>query len=337
MTSPKEAKEIQTIKKEHPQNSLLCTIAGIHGRFLSIICGIMLAFYMYSYEQAETLKGQLNDLRLRVARMMISVPTFGDPKTNVKDYFNEENVLMIDKIVRAFNDQLGYIPDIEAEKLMTTSGINVPQTFQYEQRLTTLAALISIVAHINPYSTVSERTSTGIRSRMYRDLQKDWDPQWQRDLGRLNSELVWIWRHNKTQIEKLLRHNERAIVEDQINKRSNDVTGKLSMSNILANIHREVIEPFFHIVELINRDIISQLNDNSFKLQRYRTRLRATETFICIGFLFIGVLLFGILIPLIMASRPVFSRKKVLAIMAISFLLHFGLVLFTVFHIASKP
>lgn len=307
-------------KNHHSQNSLLCTIAGIHGRFLSIICGILLVFYMYSYEQVATLEEQLNDLRLKVARMMsVSTFSFRDPVVNIQDYF-DENGLITDKIVEAFNEQLGFIPDMETEKVLTTSGINVSQTFQYEQHLNKLVSLISIVAHIYPYSTVSEKTSTGTVSLMYSDLRRDWDPQWQRDLAKLNLELVRIWRRKKPQIEKLLRKNELALVDDQINKRSNDVSNKLLIRKSLANIHREAIEPFFLIAELINSDIIPQLNDNSFKLQRHRTQQQAIGSLVYIGFYFVSVLLLGILIPLLLASRPVYSRKLVVTILVISIL-----------------
>ena len=131
----------------HTQNSLLCTIAGIHGRFLSIICAVFLAFYMCYYQQAETCRLRLDDLRLKVARTMV-IPAYHDTcGLDVNDYF-DANGLDIHKIVMAFYDQLGYNPDPRIEAILSTSGLNVVEVFQYDQRVSRLVSLINIAANI---------------------------------------------------------------------------------------------------------------------------------------------------------------------------------------------
>ena len=118
----------------HTQNSLLLATAGIHGRFLSIICAVLFAFYMYYYQQEQMCKLRLDDLRLKVARTM-HFPTFHDPcGIDPNEYF-DANGLDIQRIARAFRDQLGYSPDPRIESTLDASGIDVARVFEYEERL----------------------------------------------------------------------------------------------------------------------------------------------------------------------------------------------------------
>lgn len=311
----------------HKQNSLLCTIAGIHGRFLSIICAVFLAFYMYYYQQAETCKLRLDDLRLKVARTMV-IPAFHDPcGLDVKDYF-DANGLDIHKIVMAFYDQLGYNPDPKIEAILSTSGLNVAEAFQYDQRVSRLVSLINIVANIYPYSTRSREASPGVVSVMYSDLRKDWTREWQRDLGSLNFGLTWLWRQRRAAIEDLLRRYDEARIKDEVARQDGSPVRGLDLHKILGSTFRATIEQFFSTVEAINHDILPELNDYSFRLTRYQTHLMDTTTLLYLILPLVLILLFGILAPLVLSLKPMHSIRIAVGILILSVVPYICLLLF---------
>lgn len=290
----------------HTQNSLLCTIAGIHGRFLSIICAVLFAFYVYYYQQAETCTLRLNDLRLRVARTMI-IPAYHDPcGIDVEDYF-DANRLDIRKTVEAFYDQLGYNPDTRVQAMLSESGLDVAATFQYDQRISRLLGLMNLVANIYPYSTRSRKTSPGIASVMYSDLQKDWTLEWQRDIGNLNFELTLLWQRRRAAIEDLIRRYSEAHVKDAAGPRSDSLEQIRDLRRIMVSTFTETIERFFNTVVRINQDILPELNDYSLRLARYQA-LRIDKTTLINTLSPIAlILLFGIVVPLFLSLRPVRS------------------------------
>jgi len=314
----------------HTQNSLLCTIAGIHGRFLSVICAVFLAFYMYYYQQAETCSIRLDDLRLKVARTM-AIPAFHDPcELDVKDYF-DANELDIHKIVRAFYDQLGYNPDPRIEAILSTSGLNIADTFQYGQRISRLVSLINFVANIYPYSTRSRETSPGVVSVMYSDLRKDWTREWQRDLGSLNFELTLLWRQKRASVEDLLRRYDEARIKDEVARR-NDLTERdIDLHKILGNAFRATIEQFFSTVEAINHDILPELNDYSFRFTRYQTHLMYKTALLHAIIPIVLILFLGILAPLVLSLKPRYSIRITVGILILSVAPYIWLLLFILF------
>jgi hypothetical protein len=314
----------------HTQNSLLCTIAGINGRFLSIICAVSLAFYMYYYQQEKTCRLRLDDLRLKVARTMV-IPAFHDPcGLDVKDYF-DANGLDIHKIVMAFYDQLGYNPDPRIEAILSTSGLNVAEVFQYDQRVGRLVSLINIAANIYPYSTRSRETSPGVVSIMYSDLRKDWTREWQRDLGSLNLELTWLWRQKRAAIEDLLRRHDEALIKDEVARQNGSPVPDLDLQKILGSTSRATIEQFFSTVEAINHDILPELNDYSFRLARYQTQLMNKTRLLHAIPPLVLILLFGILAPLIISLKPIHSVWWTVGVLILSVMSYIWLSLLLLF------
>lgn len=315
----------------HTQNSLLCTIAGIHGRFLSIICAVFLAFHMYYYQQVEICRLRLDDLRLKVARTMV-IPAFHDPcGPDVKDYFDEANGLDVHKFVMAFYNQLGYNPDPRTEAVLNTSGLNVADAFQYNQRVSRLVSLINIAANIYPYSTRSRETSPGVVSVMYSDLRKDWTQEWQRDLGRLNFELTGLWRQRRAAVEDLLRRYDEARIKDEVARRNSLTEPDIDLHTILGNTFRATIEQFFSTVEAINHDILPELTDCSFRLTRYQTHLTYKTTLLHAIIPIALILLLGILAPLALSLKPIHSIRISVGILTLSIAPYLWLLWFMLF------
>ena len=326
---PHESPDRRARDPNHTQNSLLCTIASMHGRFLSIICAVLFAFYMYYYQQAETCRLKLNDLRLRVARTMI-IPAYHDPcGINVEDYF-DANGLDIRKTVEAFYDQLGYNPDTRIQAILSESGLDVAATFQYDQRVSRLLGLINLVANIYPYSTRSRKTSPGIASVMYSDLQKDWTLEWQRDLGSLNFELTMLWQRRRVAIEDLIRRYSEANVKDEANPRSDSLGQNRDLRRMVVSTFTETIERFFNTVVQMNQDILPELNDYSFRLARYQALRLDKATLINTLSPISLVLLFGVVVPLFLSLRPVRSIRVSCGILILSIAPYIWLLLFLV-------
>jgi len=301
----------------HTQNSLLLATAGIHGRFLSIICAVLFAFYMYYYQQEQMCKLRLDDLRLKVARTM-DFPAFHDPcGIDPNEYF-DANGLDIQRIARAFRDQLGYSPDPRIESTLDASGIDVARVFEYEGRVTRLLGLMNTVANIYPYSTRSRPTSPGLVSLMYSDLRKDWTPQWQRDLASLNLELTLLWRQRRAAVEDLLNHYDEARLRRDVVLRDGTATISGDVHRVFGGSFRARIERFFGLVEGINRDIVPELNDYSFRLDHYQADLVNKGIRIQAIVALSLILLLGILCPVVFSLRQIHSTRVSIVILLLS-------------------
>ena len=311
----------------HTQNSLLLATVGIHGRFLSIICAVLFAFYMYYYQQEQMCKLRLDDLRLKVARTM-DFSAFHDPCGIDPDEYFDANGLDIQRIARAFRDQLGYSPDPRTESTLDASGIDVARVFEYEERVTRLLGLMNTVANIYPYSTRSRPTSPGIVSLMYSDLRKDWTPEWQRDLGSLNFELTLLWRQRRSGVEDLLDHYDETRLKRDVADEDGPTVIGFDMHKRFGSSFRARIERFFGMVEAVNRDIVPELNDYSFRLTRYQTHLMDGTRLSNVVFLLILVLFFGIFVPLGLSLKPLRSPLTAAGILCLSIVPYIFLVIF---------
>lgn len=319
---------MESRKSTHTQNSLMYAVAGIHGRFMSIICAGVLAFYMYNYQQVETCKLRLDELRLRTARTM-RIPAFYDPcGVNPTEYF-DANELNIRKVVTAFYDQLGYNPDSRTEVLLGASGINVAEAFGYRQRVTHLISLINIVANIDPYSTRSRQTSPGLASVMYSDLRKDWTQKWQNDLGELNFELTLLLRQRRDAVEDLLRRYDEARVKDEMARlNTSSANDSFDIHRVLGTEFRTIIERFFSAVEVINENILPELNDYAFRLNRHQTRLQDRQALFNTLSPLVLLLFSGIIVPLVLSLKPLYSRWPTIIVLIISAVPYIWLSLF---------
>lgn len=292
-------------KINHTQNSLLCSIAGIHGRFLSIICGIILAFYMYNYKQAETCKQQLDDLRLKVARMMI-IPGFRDPCEPDPQIYFKNDVFDIEKITRDFYEQIGnkLYPGIET--ILMSSGIDIQEAYGYEQRVKRLVSLISIVSNVYPYSTRSPRSNPGIQSVMYSDIRKDWTHEWQHDVIKLNFNLMLLLQQRRGALDDLLARYVKARLKDEIAQQQDSNIQEFNIHKFLGQTFHDSIEQFFAIVERINSEVVPELNDYSFRLERYQRKSFGPNVIVPL----ILLLIFGLFLPLVWAMKPVYTIVK---------------------------
>ena len=79
-------------------NSILPILPGIHSTILSIIFAVLIVFFFYSYQTVSNLKGQMSDLRVKVAREM-SDQVCSPLKFELEDYFKDNtlNHLNIEK------------------------------------------------------------------------------------------------------------------------------------------------------------------------------------------------------------------------------------------------
>lgn len=277
---------------------------------------------MYSYQQAESCRERLDDLRLRVARMMI-IPGFRDPcEPNTLTYFKDD-VLDIEKITREFGEQIGYKLDPSIESILVSSGIDIREVHGYEQRVKRLVSLIGILSNVYPYSTRSPKANLGIQSLMYSDLRKDWTREWQHDVTTLNFHLMLLLRQRRDALDDLLSRYEKARLEDEVAQRSGSNVGEFNVHRFLGRTFQDSIDRFFATVERINSEVVPELNDYSFKLERYRRESFGLNVFVP----FVFILLFGLVLPLVWATKAVYRIVKPICALSIPLIFYVWLLI----------
>jgi hypothetical protein len=292
-------------------NSILPILPGIHATILSIISAVLIVFFFYSYQTVSSLKEQLDDLRITVAKMMSPFPYYkpGAESFRIQDYLHNGklNLKTVEEKLAIISNVMSNLELMKGVPPHPDMGENyIEETIIEEGKH--LLEIINLLINYSPYcEKISiEGDSVGILGGA--KIIK-YDTEWQNDLIRLNSSLSWTWRVRGKGITELI-------------SKYDAISAKKDTKQTFHVNHPQFISEFFTQVQFIETRIIPELSEKSYKLHLHEHKFKIKTRLIPAFFIAIFILVFGIFLPLFihLYSKPTYIKQIELTLVIITFL-----------------
>jgi len=266
-------------------NSILPILPGIHTTILSIIFAVLIVFFFYSYQTVSNLKGQMSDLRVKVARVM-SDQVCAPLNFELEDYF-KDNTLNHSNIEKKLWELSSVMWQLELVKKCPQTPPGMGEGYIEETIIESgedLLGIITVLTYIYPYC---ERplNKEGKPSGVSNIMRKEYTSGWHQDIIRLNTHLSWLWRTKGDGFTKLISEY------DAISAK------KAGKQGFRFNFPKFVAD-FFTQVQFLETQIIPELNEKSYKLNFHENKVKI-KMHLTMAFSFALVMLVvGIFLPL---------------------------------------
>jgi cytochrome c oxidase subunit IV len=297
-------------------NSILTTLASINATVLGIVFAVLVAFFIYSYQELSKVWNQLSDLRVQIAKTMHLPTYYKIGAIDYAQYSTPDGSLNFEKIQRELH-QLSptSLPEAIKQRLLN-NGINVPPSDEeVKERAARLIDLINLLSISYPYCERSQIDEKSIALSI-EPKRLEYTQKWQNDFLKLNSYLSWFWQGRKNELRKLVLEYESLYKKEQLQrfnaekqkilsemKETGRPMSEAEVEDMLSNYHNDleferIVTEFFHRVVLIESTMVPQVKDLSFKLNLYESKFHV-KGYLVISLIFSFVMLVaGIFLPM---------------------------------------
>ena len=311
------------------ENSIMTTLASINATILGIVFAVLVAFFIYSYQQVSLVKEQLNDLRMRVSQVMI--PDFMFGFINFAEYVTSDGILDFKRVIR---ELIELQPVIEPEHIKNLSSEKI------EEHTTSLIDLIFLLSISYPYSDRGKINQQGGITMAPEPTLLEYSEKWRNDLLNLNGFLSQFWNNHNNELLRLISDYKKLLTDKQFIAEKSKIMQKMKRAkgeNLSASEIEEIIvvyqqdrqferrvAEFFDRVILIKNTFTQQIKDLSYKLNFYENKLLVKEHITVALFVSFIMLIGGVFFPLFtyMYWRPPYIKGLELTILISSTLIY---------------
>ena len=297
-------------------NSILTTLASINATILGIVFGVLVAFFIYSYQLLYQVKEQLSDLRSSTAQMMHLPIFYNAGSIDYAEYADDNGLLDFPRIRRELHDLSPVSIPENIQKRFSEVGIEMtPSGEETKLRATRLLDIINLLSISYPYSERSQIDKQSV-SLAIEPKRLEYDEQWRNDLVSLNGYLSWIWQGRRVEILRLISDYkklydderqkefdaEREKIVNEMKRTGRQVT-EAEAEEMLSPFRHDIpferiITDFFERVILIENKIIPQIKELSYKLNLFQQRLQIKKYLSLTLTFTLIMLIVGIFLPL---------------------------------------
>jgi len=242
-------------------NSILITVASINATILSILCAVLIGFYLYSYPVLFQIREKLNDLRYETAQII--KPSvyieYKDGAFDPSEYLGDDGLLDFSRIQKElFFLASGEIPEFMLK--LPVKGQNLSSSDLNKK--VSIVRLINIVCMLRvsyPYTKMSNTDKQSLKSD--EESQRiEYNDKWRDDLLKWNDYLSFFWKGRENEVLRSI-HNEKEIIDPK--KSPDEGIGSKFNKNLFFE---RLVKDFFERVMLIQNNIIPQIRELSYKL-----------------------------------------------------------------------